>query len=577
MLFEDGAGVTDARLRYRRDIDGLRGLAVLLVMGDHLGVRGFAGGYIGVDVFFVISGYLISSIILPQIAAGTFSFREFYLRRLRRIYPALLVMLAVTTPLAWHYLLPFDMRDYGTELLSSAFGFSNLVNLHTFGYFDPDVRFHPLRHTWSLGVEEQFYLLLPLCLVLGVWAVGARRMRFCIAGFALLSFIAAYIMVQWRTDSAFYQPQYRAWELLTGVLISQPGFPKLRAAWQRNVASLLGVGLIVFCLWRYDPWILFPGPTAVPACLGAALIIAAGETGPSVVGELLGLRPMVFVGLISYSLYLWHWPIQVYWDIQHTLRLSWHVSRESKEFVFVASFVVATLSWRYIELPFRRSGAIGTKRVLLLAGVSMAALAVFAVRIEARQGYPSRWPADAVRVSDYMDPGIHTDNGRWGICAIHGQGASALRWPSLNLEPEQIQAGACLPFTPGRRHYLLVGDSHSAFLWSGLSHVFPELQIGQADAAICGVYGDSLYSQDANCAGVDHLIYDDLVPNHKVDTILMSYYWNQDHIRLVSRVVAYARRYGVEVIVVGPTDSFIVSLPRVLAVASLDPSKPVQP
>lgn len=205
----------------------------------------------------------------------------------------------------------------------------------------------------------------------------------------------------------------------------------------------------------------------------------------------------------------------------------------------------------------------------------MAALAVFAVRIEAHEGYPARWPARVVQLSDYMDPGIHPDRGRWGVCATHGESPSGLRWPGLSFDPQHIPPETCLPFTPGRHHYLLVGDSHSAFLWSGLSRVFPELEIGQADATSCGVYGDSLYSKDPTCAGVDHMIYDDLVPNHKVDTILMSYYWNQDLLHRVSRVVAYARQYGVDVIVVGPTDVFVVSLPRVLAVASLDPSKPV--
>src|ERR1700744_187696 len=226
---------------YRPDIDGLRAIAVLLVVASHLHVPWLAGGYIGVDVFFVISGYLISSIIMPQIAAGTFSLLVFYERRVRRIFSALIVMLAATIPFASHFLLPAEMMAYSRSLLAAVFACSNTLLWSWHGYFDTANEFNPLLHTWSLGVEEQFYLIFPIFLLLLTRLRNPRIVKASICLLTALSFAAACIVVHHNPRAAFFTIFLRAWELLLGAILSQKYLPTLRTPVTRNLASAIGL------------------------------------------------------------------------------------------------------------------------------------------------------------------------------------------------------------------------------------------------------------------------------------------------------------------------------------------------
>ena len=304
--------VKEKALAYRADIDGLRAVAVLSVVAFHLGITKTPGGFVGVDVFFVISGYLISSIVFYEIASSRFSIVNFYERRIRRIFPALFAMLAGFSVLAAVYLLPTELVNYAKSLLAATASASNFYFWQHSGYFDAPLS-QPLLHTWSLAVEEQFYLTFPLFLVV-VRKVFPDKLRTAVVALFAMSLIASAVVVARNQSAAFYMPYTRAWELLLGTLLSLGMFPRMNSWLQRNAATIAGLAMIAFSVVFYSERTLFPGLSALVPCVGSALIIGAGETGPSVVSRFLSWRPMVFIGLISYSLYLWHWPIVV---LQH--------------------------------------------------------------------------------------------------------------------------------------------------------------------------------------------------------------------------------------------------------------------
>ena len=293
---------------YRPDIDGLRAVAVVPVVLYHAGVPALTGGFVGVDVFFVISGYLITGIVAAGIAAGSFSIVEFYERRARRILPALFVVLAASVAAGWWLLLPEPLERFAKSLLAATLFGSNFWFLDSArDYFAPGSDFAPLLHTWSLAVEEQFYLFFPPLL----WAVArwrrGREVRL-VAWLSLASFLGAVVVVAVDPPLAFYLAPLRIWELGLGALLALRPVPRLAARWQREGLGALGLAGIAVAVFGYDDLTPFPGFAALAPCLGALAIIAVGSGG-SVVNRALAIRPVVFVGLISYSLYLWHWPI----------------------------------------------------------------------------------------------------------------------------------------------------------------------------------------------------------------------------------------------------------------------------
>jgi peptidoglycan/LPS O-acetylase OafA/YrhL len=544
---------------YRPDVDGLRAVAVLLVVARHLRVTRLAGGFVGVDVFFVISGYLISSMIMPQVAAGTFSLVEFYERRIRRIFPALIVMLAVSSALAWHFLFPTEMVAFGHSLIGALFGVSNFVFWSWAGYFDGPNELKPLLHTWSLGVEEQFYFAFPLLLLATRWMSG-KALKWLVWAVTAVS-LAVGCWMTWHlpADGFFFAP-LRAWELLFGIVVAQGYVPSIRSATGRNVASLAGLGMIVATGLLYGAHTVFPGLAAIPPCLGAALVIAAGETGGSWIGTVLSLRPVVFVGVISYSLYLWHWPVQVFWDYAHLLdgrkENDWHAIA----WVFVVSFVLAVVSWALVERPVR-AGRWKPGRTALFTGAGMlAGVALLgAVWLVRSGGAPNRFPAEAVHAAAYMDYDNHAED-RWGTCAFG---------PLLTRVRDLASNHDCLPYRAGARHFLLVGDSHAAQLWPGLSTVFPELDIAQVNASECPMMV-GLDQAPKTCGEVSRFLYNEYLPTHPMEAILVSYRWLDSNLDEIDALAAYAKTHGTRVMILGPTVEYTMPLPRLLAMSMVD-------
>lgn len=377
-------------MQYRKEIDGLRAVAVLPVLLFHAGGFGFSGGYIGVDIFFVISGYLITSILVEELKQNTFSIKRFYERRAKRILPALSVVLVVTTILAF-ILMPANLlKSYANSVISVATFTSNIHFFTTSGYFSTLSDQKPLLHTWSLAVEEQFYLFFPL--LLGYfWVRGKKQLRNIILLLSIISLLCAhYLAVNQFTDANFYLISSRAWELFAGSLIVLTNLDKVSVKkWHRESLGFAGLLMIAYSIFFFDKNTLFPSFYALIPVLGTVAIIAF-STDSTMIGKLLSRQLFVSIGLISYSLYLWHQPLYAF------LRLK---SVGEPQLILFAlaialSFVLAFLSYRYVEQPFRKKTNSTTQKkisILQYAGLSILFFVVIGLIGVSNRGLQSRF------------------------------------------------------------------------------------------------------------------------------------------------------------------------------------------
>jgi peptidoglycan/LPS O-acetylase OafA/YrhL len=373
---------------YREDIDGLRAVAILPVMFFHSGLGAFSGGYVGVDVFFVISGYLITVIILQDQEHGISLIARFYERRIRRIVPALTIVVVCCCVAAWIILPPDQMMAFAkTVLVLPVFG-SNILFWKQSGYFDPPAETVPLLHTWSLAVEEQFYAIFPIGMFL-IRKFG-RSYSFWCGIIAAISIAISLWGVEYRPAATFYLAPTRAWELLLGSLIAVGACPRLEGHTLRGALSIIALGLIVLPMLAYSRTTPFPGFAALPPTLGAAILIHAGDCGDSWVRRALSWKPLVGVGLISYSLYLWHWPLIVFAQLASPLPLR----TVDKCGLLAAAAVLATLTWAFVEMPFRRRTLLSQRHSLMAsAGVSAIGLAAFSLVVIRGDGLAERFNA----------------------------------------------------------------------------------------------------------------------------------------------------------------------------------------
>ncbi len=444
---------------YRPDIDGLRAIAVLAVVLYHVGGIGVSGGFGGVDVFFVISGFLITSIIQREIDAGTFSLLNFYERRIRRIFPALAAVAIVSTAIAAVLLLPEDFKEYGKSLRGLVTISSNYYFLRTTGYFDAAAIEKPLLHTWSLSVEEQFYVVFPI-LLLALWRFGRTAAILGITLLAAASFLASIQALENVPARAFFATPGRVWELFAGVLTAllAPSLPVSRLT--RELFAAAGLALIAFGYFAYSDITPFPGPAALVFCLGAALIISAGTGGGgTIVGRVLSVPPLRGIGLISYSVYLWHWPLIVF---VHYRFPHWFADGEGPEAglstaltsagLVAASLALGYLSWRFIEQPFRQRSGTRAQRPVFIAFLSLtAALIAVSLFIIKRQGLPERWPQE---VNEMLK---HRERPESEVCrALKDFGL----WPK-----DSCLVGASGAMSPDT---IVWGDSHALRLIDGI-------------------------------------------------------------------------------------------------------------
>lgn len=351
-------------ISYRREIDGLRALAVVPVILFHAGSDLLPGGFVGVDIFFVISGYLITSIILSEMEAGTFRLSQFWERRARRILPALFLVISASIPAAFLLLDQFELHAFSKSVLAASAFYSNFHFWKDGGYFETAAELKPLLHTWSLAVEEQYYIFFPL-LILLTWRFGKRGMVALLSVLALGSFGLCLWASQSAPDAAFFLLPMRLWELAVGAFIAFYGF---RNNWKNDLGlagetlSFAGLLLIVTAFLTYSSALPFPSYYALVPTLGAALLILF-STPANLVGRFLGSRTMVGIGLVSYSAYLWHQPVFAF------LR---HVYEELNPLIMLVGvgsvFCLSFLSWKFVELPFRNRVSIPRVRFLKVIG-----------------------------------------------------------------------------------------------------------------------------------------------------------------------------------------------------------------
>lgn len=375
-------------MNYRPEIDGLRAIAVIPVLFYHAGFSWFSGGYIGVDVFFVISGYLITTILIGEIKAGHFSIWRFYERRARRILPALCFVMLACIPFAWKWMLPDQFKDFGQSIVAVVFFASNILFWRESGYFEASAEEKPLLHTWSLAVEEQYYLLFPLFLLF-VFRYGKQRVFWMICIMACISFV----MSEWgwrnRPNANFYLLPSRIWELLAGSIAA---FFITSGGVRTNGLYAIGGGLaILYGVFMFDHETPFPSVYTLFPVVGSVVIILYAQSG-TWVARVLSTRPMIGIGLISYSIYLWHQPLFAFARIRSINEPSMLVML----MLCFASSILAYLTWAFVEQPFRRKSSWFTPRhrVFGLSAVALAAFGMFGIWAHIQNGAGFRLPQD---------------------------------------------------------------------------------------------------------------------------------------------------------------------------------------
>lgn len=436
-------------MKYRADIDGLRAIAVTSVVLFHAKLPPLASGFVGVDVFFAISGYLIGGIIFREVAAGEFSLTKFYARRARRILPALLTVLLISAAAAAALLSPKELADAGREMIAASVGVSNVYYWKTINYFNPDAATNPLLMTWSLGVEEQFYVLFPLLLLL-LARFRASMQLLAIAGLCVASFAVSVYATFAHPTAAFYSLPTRAWELGAGAMLAIAHATRSSGEiaprrWS-DFAALGGLLAVGFAIVGLDEQTPFPGWAALAPVLGTVLLIASPQAWINRV--VLGSAPMVFVGKISYSWYLWHWPLMTFVRLSHT----GDPPLAAMLGAAAVSFALAVMSWKFIETPFRHA-RLSPRRVLGAYLVVLLAWLAVPASFAASHGLPQRLPPSVSRIDAAQ---LERDSER--CLAPYG------------VTKPRVDAG-CYPGANGQSAWALMGDSHAAALGPGLQRL----------------------------------------------------------------------------------------------------------
>ena len=539
---------------YRPDIDGLRALSIILVVMFHLRVGFTRGGYIGVDVFFVISGFLITGLIAKEAQSSSFSFAQFYERRIRRLFPALFAAFLATSLASWWILFPSELESYGRQL-ASAIGFAaNMFFYAGAGYFADDSAMQPLHHTWSLAVEEQFYLFFPI-LLLPLLRLDRRKLIALLWVLATLSFaLSLYWMKDDNQEAAFYLLPARAWELLLGALVALNGVPTLpNRAW-RNGASLLGVIAIIAAAGAFNKNVPFPGWSALVPCIGAALIIHAGRERDTWVYRAFSLRYVVLIGLASYSIYVWHQPLIVLWKSRFDI----YLSVSDRLILGALSLAIGFASWAFIERPFRYGSLLPTRRAVFWgAGTAMASGLAIAFVLVAGNGFENRFPEEARRLAawKYHPPETEFSKAR---CFI---GRAQADRPQV----DEI----CVRLQPGKKNFLLLGDSHAGHWITSWQEAAPV----DANLMLAAASGCKPVLRDPagapRCRAVMDWAFQDFLPKNRLDGVIISANWVMSDVARVPETVRFLKQYADKVYVVGPVPIYLDTVPRLLLCAVL--------
>ncbi len=458
-------------MKYRAEIDGLRAIAVIPVILFHAGFEQFSGGFVGVDVFFVISGYLITTIILSEKEQGTFSLINFYDRRARRILPALFLVMLVSLPFAWFWLLPSDMKDFSQSLVAVSTFASNILFWQETGYWGVDNELKPLLHTWSLAVEEQYYIIFPLFLML-MWKFRKRWILSSFLFFAAISLMASQWGAYNKPTANFFLLPTRAWELAIGASIAfyflyrkQTIRTLLSHKVIDEVLGIIGLLLIGYSVFVFNESVPFPSFFALIPTIGTGLIILFSSSN-TLVGRLLGAKIPVGIGLISYSAYLWHQPLFAF--ARHRSLM------EPNELLLLVlallSFPLAYLSWRYVEKPFRTKGLLSRKVIFIFGLTGSAIFIAIGMAGHLTDGF------NGLSFKNQLTQDIIEE--KWKV----NHGLSETCEGSFTLSSD------CR--TSDEPEILIWGDSFAMHLVQGIIESSPDPKIIQLTKSVCGPFFD---------------------------------------------------------------------------------------
>ena len=538
---------------YRRDIDGMRALAVMPAVVFHASVRAMPGGFAGVEIFFVISGYLITQILLHEMDAGLFSFRQFYFRRCRRILPALLLVMVVSLILGWFIMLPDEFIQLGKHITASALFYQNIILWHEVNYFDTAGGLKPLLHLWSLSVEEQYYMIWPLLIV---WTRrGHMRLKHVIIALLSVSVVLNLVMIYIDSIATFYLIHTRFWELLIGSALAwyeqnrhKSGLPIHATGKSAHVVSLVALTVIILCYLFYTGENLYPGWRALPPTLAALALIAVGPR--AVVNRyLLGNPLMVFIGLISYPLYLWHWPLIVFSRLVESVEFS-HPWRA----VAIAA-VLSVMTYYFLERPMRRKSGPALPRVAFTLMILLAVMAVCGLAVQARSGFSGRFPPQLQTMLTYTYD--ETIPYRFHHCFLD------------DLDTLNDYRGDCVDEGFGaadKVSVLLWGDSHAAHLYPGLAALqsgYPKLKLAQFNRSSCPPL---LEGQTSDCEATNRYVLQ-RIKVLKPNTVILAARWlsalNVQSFSPLDDTIQKLKESGVKnVVVIGPLPRWHKSLMR---------------
>lgn len=527
------------RMFYRPDIDGLRAIAILTVVVFHYGFWLENSGFAGVDLFFAISGYLITRIVTDQLAAGKFSLVGFYGRRIRRILPAFLVMISIVLGAGTFLLGPWDLKALAESALAATFGYSNFHFYFSTGYFDTAAFSKPFLHTWSLGVEEQFYLIWAPLLMLLAFLMGPKS-RFVVSGLISLavtaSFATALYLAKEDPNLGFYMPHARAWELGLGALAALAPQPSTRARWIQPLA-IAAFGLMIggFAGMEFkggfDVWCVF----AVVG--GGSLLLWANGTG-TIVARVLSLPPFPLLGLVSYSLYLWHWPVLVYvyiWNNEQDLTIL------QSSVALAVAVVISMASYLLVERPTRRRTVPLTSVYGAgIAGLVIAGLMSFALIHS--QGLPNRFG----------------DKAKAALTSGTREAPNFSRMPCSVTTSSASWTSDCVIDAAPKGAIAVIGDSFAGAYQQAITDLFPDTNLLRA---ACSGSSPLVLEKEprSGCERLWNWFYAELVPKRRVETVVIVARWHSKYYPSLTETVAYLKAQGLRVIVVGQQPEFDVS------------------
>ncbi|MBZ9809243.1 acyltransferase [Mesorhizobium sp. BR1-1-9] len=538
-------------MNYRRDIDGLRAIAVLPVVLFHFGLSAIPGGFTGVDIFFVISGYLISGSLLDDLERGQFSIGRFYWRRARRILPALTFVIVLASIAAWFILLPSDLNEFSLSVIAASTFWSNIYFWKTTNYFSIDAALRPLLHTWSLSVEEQYYIFAPILVYL-IYRYASKRWLTILLPIAIGSFALAVMATSMAPTAGFYLLPTRIWELALGAMLMLRKPPALASRPAMELIGLAGFAMIAFgfvTISESDP---FPGYNALFPCIGTALLIyaghdRAGEQRPATIAtRVLQFPPLVWIGLISYSLYLVHWPIN---SFVHYVSLK-AIGVPTIIAMTVASFALATFSWKYVEQPFRRKRAYTAPLpIFAFSATAIVLLCVGGVAGALGNGFPQRFP-------DFSTERIQVGDWRNGIC--FNEGSNRI---------EDWNVAACTRTRGFATNVLLWGDSFAAHYVSGLEANAQKIQANVIQYTYAGCPPDLTYFSYARpaCTSFNERALS-IIREANIQAVILSGRWTDYQVRGfggLQKTIDRLRQMGVKVYVIGQSPEFIADVQKI--------------